>query len=147
MKEFLATFAIILVLLFVFFLFGGYILFDFSDNSKRDFIIDYFLHVDEPSLKEAFDKASVSLVNILQEGITEDDYEQNKMKTLIQNNLVSNVSKRQITVITTLLEQVIVPNLVVDEIATENAKTKAQESIQPYTVTFQKGEKRNIVNM
>ena len=117
------------------------ILFDFSDNSKRDFIIDYFLHVDEPSLKEAFDKASVSLVNILQEGITEDDYEQNKMKTLIQNNLVSNVSKRQITVITTLLEQVIVPNLVVDEIATENAKTKAQESIQPYTVTFQKGEK------
>ena len=32
MKEFLATFAIILVLLFVFFLFGGYILFDFSRN-------------------------------------------------------------------------------------------------------------------
>ena len=117
------------------------ILFDFSDNSKRDFVIDFFLHVDEPSLKEAFDKANISLVNILQKGITEDDYERNSMKTLIQNNLVSNVSKRQISVITALLEQVIVPNLVVDEAATETAKIKAQESVKPYTVTFQKGEK------
>ena len=117
------------------------ILFDFSDNSKRDFVIDFFLHVDEPSLKEAFDKATISLVNILQKGITEDDYERNNMKTLIQNNLVSNVSKRQISVITALLEQVIVPNLVVDEAATETAKIKAQESVKPYTVTFQKGEK------
>lgn len=117
------------------------ILFDFSDNSKRDFVIDFFLHVDEPSLKEAFDKATLSLVNILHKGITEDDYERNNIKTLIQNNLVSNVSKRQVAVITALLEQVIVPNLVVDETATENAKIKAQESVQPYKVTYQKGEK------
>lgn len=117
------------------------ILFDFSDNTKRDFVIDFFLHADEPSLKEAFDKASLSLVNILRKGITEDDYQKNKIKTLIQNNLVSNVSKRQISVITALLEQVIVPNLVVDEAATESAKIKAQESVKPYIVTFQKGEK------
>ena len=117
------------------------ILFDFSDNSKRNFVIDFFLHVDDASLKEAFDKSTMSLVNILQKGITEDDYERNNMKTLIQNNLVSNVSKRQISVITALLEQVIVPNLVVDETATENAKIKAQEAVKPYTVTFQKNEK------
>ena len=117
------------------------ILFDFSDNTKKDFVIDFFLHADEPSLKEAFDKASLSLVNILRKGITEDDYQKNKIKTLIQNNLVSNVSKRQISVITALLEQVIVPNLVVDEAATESAKIKAQESVKPYIVTFQKGEK------
>ena len=117
------------------------ILFDFSDNTKKDFVIDFFLHADEPSLKEAFDKASLSLVNILRKGITEDDYQKNKIKTLIQNNLVSNVSKRQVSVITALLEQVIVPNLVVDEAATESAKIKAQESVKPYIVTFQKGEK------
>lgn len=117
------------------------ILFDFSDNSKRKFIIDFFLHVDEPSLREAFDKATLSLVNILQKGITEDDYERNNITTFIQNNLVSNVSKRQISVITALLEQVIVPNLVVDDNATESAKINAQEAIKPYKVTFQKGEK------
>ena len=107
----------------------------------ENFVIDFLLHVEDPSLREAFDKATVSLVNILQKGITEDDYEQNKIKTLIQNNLVSNVSKRQVSVITVLLEQVIVPNLVVDEAATEMAKLSAQESVKPYKVTFQKGEK------
>ena len=117
------------------------ILFDLSDNPKKDFIIDFLLNVDEPSLKEAFDKASLSLVNILHVGITENDYEKDNIKTLIQNNLVSNVSKRQVSVITAMLEQVIVPNLVVDEAATEIAKMNAQESVKPYKVTFQKGEK------
>ncbi len=112
-----------------------------SDNPKRDFIVDYLLHVDEPSLKEAFDKASLSLLNILQLGITEKDYEKGNVKTLIQNNLVTNVSKRQISVISAMLEQVIVPNLVVDDTATEIAKINAQESVKPYKVTFQKGEK------
>lgn len=117
------------------------ILFDLSDNPKRDFIIDFLLNVDEPSLREAFDKASLSLVNILQVGITENDYEKDNIKTLIQNNLVTNVSKRQISVISALLEQVIVPNLVVDDAATEIAKMNAQDSVKPYKVTFQKGEK------
>ena len=46
------------------------ILFDFSDNPKREFIVDFLLNVDEPSLREAFDKATLSLVNILKQGIT-----------------------------------------------------------------------------
>lgn len=117
------------------------ILFDLSDNPKKDFIIDFLLNVDEPSLKEAFDKASLSLVNILHVGISENDYEKDNIQHLIQNNLVSNVSKRQISVITAMLEQVIVPNLVVDDAATEIAKMNAQESVKPYKVTFQKGEK------
>lgn len=117
------------------------ILFDLSDNPKQGFIIDFLLHVDEPSLKEAFDKASLTLVNILQEGITEKDYEKDNITNLIKNNLVSNISKRQISVITAMLEQVIVPNLVVDEAATEIAKMNAQDSVKPYKVTFQKGEK------
>ncbi len=117
------------------------ILFDLSDNPKKDFIIDFLLHVDEPSLKEAFDKASLSLVNILQKGITEKDYEKDNITNLIKNNLVTNISKRQISVITAMLEQVIVPNLVVDDAATEIAKMNAQDSVKPYKVTFQKGEK------
>lgn len=117
------------------------ILFDLSGNPRKDFIIDFLLNVDEPSLREAFDKASVSLVNILQVGISENDYERDNIQSLIQNNLVSNVSKRQVSVITAMLEQVIVPNLVVDDTATEIAKINAQDSVKPYKVTFQKGEK------
>ena len=117
------------------------VLFDLSGNPKRAFILDFLLHVDDASLREAFDKASLSLVNILQKGITEKDYEKDNINSLIQDNLITNVSKRQIIVIPALLEQVIVPNLVVDEAATEIAKLNAQESVKPYKVTFQKGEK------
>ncbi len=117
------------------------VLFDLSDNPKRDFIVNYLLNVDEPSLQEAFDKASVSLVNILHVGITERDYEKENIQSIIRNNLVSNVSKRQISVISAMLEQVIVPNLVIDDSATEMAKLSAQESVKPYKVTFQKGDK------
>lgn len=117
------------------------VLFDLSGNPKKTFILDFLLHVDDTSLREAFDKASLSLVNILQKGITEKDYEKDNINALIQDNLITNVSKRQMIVIPALLEQVIVPNLVVDEAATEIAKLNAQEAVKPYKVTFQKGEK------
>ncbi len=117
------------------------ILFDLSDNSKRDFVINYLLKADDNSLHEVFDKSSLILTNILNAGITEKDYEKDNIDTLILNNLVSNVSRRQVSVITALLEQVIVPNLVVDEFATEIARKNAQNSVKPYEVVFQKGDK------
>ncbi len=117
------------------------ILFDLSGNDKKEFILDYLLNVDEISLREAFDKASMSLVNILKVGISESDYEKDNITNLIKNNLVSNVSKRQVSVITAMLEQVIVPNLVVDDAATDMAKINARDSVKPFKVTFQKGEK------
>ncbi len=117
------------------------ILFDLSGNPKKDFILDFLLNVDDTSLKEAFDKASLSLVNILQAGITEKDFEKSNIQKLIQEHMVSDVSKRQIAVIPAMLEQVIVPNLVVDDTATEIARLNAMDSVKPYKVTFQKGEK------
>ena len=117
------------------------LLFDFTGNSNKDFIINFLLNVDDASLREAFEKASLSLVNILRVGITESAFEKDNMKTLIKEHLVANVSKRQVSVISAMLEQVIAPNLVVDDNATELAKITAQEAVKPYNVTFQKGEK------
>lgn len=117
------------------------VLFDISDSYKKDFVINFFLKADEPSLQESFDKATLTLGNILRAGITEKDYERNNIQKIITNNLVSNVSKRQVSVITALLEQVIVPNLVVDDFATELAKKTAQNQVKPYEIVFQKGDK------
>ena len=117
------------------------VLFDLSGNQKRDFIVNFLLKADDNSLHEAFDKSTLTLSNILRTGITERDYEKDNIERIILNNLVANVSKRQISVITAILEQVIVPNLVVDEFATEIAKKNAQTSIKPYEVVFQKGDK------
>ena len=114
------------------------ILFDLSDDSKRNFIINFLLKADDNSLHEVFDKSSLTLTNILQAGITEKDYEKDNIDKIILDNMVSNVSKRQVSVIRAMLEQVIVPNLVVDEFATEIARKNAQNSVKPYEVVFQK---------
>ena len=74
-------------------------------------------------------------------GITEKDFERNNIDNIILNNLVSNVSRRQISIINALLSQIIVPNLVVDEFATEIARKNAESSVKPYEITFQKGDK------
>lgn len=117
------------------------LLFDISEGYKKDYIINYMLKTDEKSLRQVFDKATLTLTNILGIGISEKDYERNNISRIIYRNLVSNVTKNQITVITSLLEQVIVPNLVIDEDATDVARRNAQNSVKPYEVTFQKGEK------
>lgn len=117
------------------------VLFDISDNYKREFVVNFLLKADEQSVHEAFDKAMLTLSNILRAGITEHDYEKDSMDKIIQNHMVSNVSKRQVTVIKALLEQVIVPNLVVDDFATEIERKNAQNSVKPYEVVFQKGDK------
>ena len=116
------------------------VLLDLSDNPKKDFILNFLLKVDENSLYEAFDKASLTLANILRAGIREQDYENNNIEKIINKNMIANVSKRQVAVINAVLEQVIVPNLVVDEQATEVERKNAQNSVKPYEVTFQKGE-------
>lgn len=117
------------------------ILFDISNKERKEFVLDFFLKTEDVALREAFDKANLTLTNILRAGITEKDYEKNNIDSIISENLVSNVSKRQVSVIKSLLDQVIVPNLVVDEFATEIARKNAEALIKPYEITINKGDK------
>ncbi len=117
------------------------ILFDISDSSRKSFVISFFLKTDEHTLRESFDKANLTLANILRTGISEKDFENNDIERIITENLVSNISKRQITIVKALLGQILVPNLVIDEFATEIARKNAENSVKPYETTFQKGDK------
>ncbi len=117
------------------------ILLDLSGNPRKDFITTFLLKSDDTSVNEVFDKTNMTLDKILRSGITESDYEKNNIQQLVSNNIVSNVSRRQISIISALLEQIIVPNLVVDEFATEIARKNAMNSVKPYEITFQKGDK------
>lgn len=117
------------------------LLFDIPNVERKTFIVNFMLKSDEPTLREVFDKANLTLTNILRAGITEKDYEKNNIDTIISNNLISNVSRRQVSIIKALLDQIIVPNLVVDDFATEIAKKNAENSVKPYEITFQKGDK------
>ncbi len=117
------------------------ILFDIPTVATKEFVINFFLKSDESSLRESFDKANLTLANILRIGVSEKDFENNNIDKIISNNLVSNVSRRQITVVKALLSQILVPNLVVDEFATEIARKNAENSVRPYETVFQKGDK------
>lgn len=117
------------------------LLFDIPEGYKKEYIINYLLKTNDKNLRQVFDKAILTLSNVLSIGISEQDYEKNDIDKIIYRNLISNVTKTQVTIITALLEQVIVPNLVIDENATEIARRNAQNSVKPYEVTFQKGEK------
>ena len=117
------------------------ILFDIADSETKAFVINFLLRSEEPVLREAFDKANLTLSNILSSGVSEKDFENNNVDSIIMENLVSNISRRQITVTKALLSQVIVPNLVIDEFATEISRKNAENSVKPYEITFQKGDK------
>lgn len=117
------------------------LLFDTSEGYKKDYVIKYLLKVDEKTLRQVFDKATLTLSNILSIGISEKDYEGNNINRIISKNMTTNATRGQITVISALLNQVIVPNLVIDENATDIARKNAQNAVKPYEVTFEKGEK------
>ena len=109
-------------------------------NSRKDFVLDFLLKADDVSLNETFAKASQTLEKVLEVGITESDFADNDVERIIKQNLVRDISKRQISIITAILEQVIVPNLVVDEFATNIARQNAQSTVKPYEMKFQKGD-------
>ena len=116
------------------------LLFDDEDGNKSN-VVYYLLKIPDETLKTLFDKSNITLMNVLSAGIAEKDVERHVLKNLIRHHLPSETSRYQGTMITSLLEQVIVPNLVVDEFATDIARKNAQNAVKPYEVTFEKGDK------
>ncbi len=111
------------------------------DESGKKGLVDFLLKSSNDDLNSLFEKAQVTLTSVLNTGISSKDFENNKVRTIINKNIPSNVPRYQATLISGILDQVIVPNLVVDEFATEIAKKNAQNSVKPYEVVFKKGQK------
>lgn len=117
------------------------LLFDFENNYYKDYILNYLINSNDERLHNTFKKAQKTLTNVLNQGVTERDFEKNNLTSMILRNTHFETSKGEIRVISALLEQVIVPNMVFDETATELAKKNAISSIAPTVVKFEKGEK------
>lgn len=117
------------------------LLFDIPSKDRKAYLANYLLVTDEQTLQKIFDKAKIALVKVLNVGITESNYENGKIDKIIQRNIPVNTPRNQITVITSLLKEIITPNLVVDDLATEIAKKNAQNSVKPYEVVFHQGDK------
>ena len=117
------------------------VLFDIADSSQKAYVIDYFL-TSSPSVFETIKtKAKQTLDLVLNEGVTEKDFETQNILRIIVRNTGQDVTRTQIKVITALLNQVIMPNMIVDERATELARKTAMNAVQPHEVVFHKGDK------
>lgn len=112
-----------------------------ADDTKQYFVINYLLKASENDLKIIFDKSKLTLINILNVGISEKDFEKHILDGIIKKHVATETSKNQVSVITAILEQILVPNLIVDEFATDIARKNAQNAVKPYEVTFEKGDK------
>ena len=117
------------------------LLFDFDGNYNRDYVLNYLINSSDEHLQNTFAKAKKTLTNVLNQGVTEKDFEKNNLNTMILRNSHFETSKGEIRVISALLEQVIVPNMVFDETATELAKRNAINSVAPTVVKFEKGDR------
>ena len=60
------------------------LLFDISSETKKNFVINFFLNSDDHALREVFDKANLTLTNVLQKGISEKDFETVSMDDIIK---------------------------------------------------------------
>lgn len=112
----------------------------FEENQKKG-VIEYLLRTSDSDLSLLFDKAKITLSGVLNTGISAKDFENNNVSNIIRKNIPNSTSRSQAYMITNILNQVIVPNLVVDEFATEIAKKNAQNAVKPYEVVFKKGQK------
>lgn len=111
------------------------------DESGKKGLVDFLLKASDNDLQSVFDKAKITLSSVLNTGISSKDFENNNVTEIIRKNLPNNVPRYQGTLIAGILNQIIVPNLVVDEFATEIAKKNAQNAVKPYEVVFKKGQK------
>lgn len=116
-------------------------LFDISDLSTKNYVVNFFLNAPRESVNTVLEKSKITLNDILKTGISEKDYQKANIKNLIRQSAGYDLSRGQQKALNGLLEQVVVPNMVIDEYATDIARKNAMNIIKPHIVTFKKGEK------
>ena len=110
------------------------------DSSNKADVVDFLLRSNDSDLQYVFDKSMVTLTSVLNKGVSYKDFDNNNVSEIIRKNVPNNVTRHKSNLIVSLLNQVIVPNLVIDEYATEIAKKNVQDAVKPYEVVFKKGQ-------
>lgn len=119
-------------------------LFDMVSQSQKQAIADYFTSAKPENINIIFSKATDDLNSVLMKiNISEKDFGTDMVSEIIYT-YIGNGGKsktKEAVVISAMLEQVIIPNIVENEQATKVARENAMNVVTPYTKTFQKGDK------
>ena len=114
---------------------------DLGDASRASFLASFFLNSSNETIETTVTKAKHTLRSVLIVGITEKDINDNNILKIISRNTDRETPRNQMKAISCLLEQVIVPNMVMDEVATDLARKNVAESVMPIKVVFEPGDK------
>lgn len=117
------------------------VMFDIAENNfEEEKILSYFIKTSNSNFKKLADQSTLALNDLLGAGISEADISGDLDKKISKKINISK-SSLQFKSISFLIKKNIVPNMVIDELATKVAKDNAMNSVKPITVTFAKGDK------
>ena len=114
--------------------------FDITNPNKKEAVVNFVLNSSNNNLNVILQSADIVLNKYLKKGLQDGEIESYTNDDAIKGALGYNLSTNQLMVISGILECVIMPNLVIDDYATDVARKNAKNLIKPYTVTFKKGD-------
>ena len=116
-------------------------LLEINDAERKNKAIAFILSTSEANLTSAFTNTKFVLNELLNVGVFDTDVSNFITDSYIDKALGMHIKKTQYPLIIGLIEHCVVPNLIIDEYATEIARKNAKNAVKPYVVSFKKGDK------
>ena len=116
-------------------------LLEINDTERKNKAIAFILSTSEANLTSAFTNTKYILNELLNVGVFDTDVSNFITDSYIDKALGMHIKKTQYPLIIGLIEHCVVPNLIIDEYATEIARKNAKNAVKPYVVSFKKGDK------
>ena len=116
-------------------------LLEINDSERKKTAITYILTTSDANLTSAFTNTKYILNELLNVGVFDTDVKNFLSEDFIEKTLGLHIKKSQYPLISGLIEHSVIPNLIIDEYATEIARKNAKNAVKPYVVTFKKGDK------
>lgn len=113
---------------------------EIENPEKKSALIFYLLNSNSRQLRDAFEHSEYLLSELLKLEFTDANFSVNNIENLANKVIKSGATAHQKSIIASIVEHAVIPNLIEDEYATEIARKNARSSVKPYVVKFKKGD-------
>ncbi|MBR2068722.1 MAG: HDIG domain-containing protein [Candidatus Gastranaerophilales bacterium] len=115
-------------------------LLEVNDSDREEKAVAYILSASDANLTSTFTNTKYILNELLTVGIFDSDISNFITDSFMDKTLGTHVKKSQYPLILALIEHSVIPNLIIDEYATDVARKNAKNAVKPYVVTIKKGD-------
>jgi membrane-associated HD superfamily phosphohydrolase len=111
-----------------------------GNNYQNEITVNYLYKSSNHNFSIIEAESANTLERVLARGVSEDNLE-DKENQIVNLNIDKKLSKIQHESITLIVKKVLLPNMVIDDTATDIAKNNVMNSVRPIVVTYKPGEK------